>query len=103
MFGGIDDSKLNEDSKFIPKSPYAASKVFAHQMTKIYRESYDVFGVNGILFNHESPYRGETFVTRKITRAIGRIHYGIQKNSHLETWTHLGTGVLQETTSKVCG
>ena len=79
MFGGIDDSKLNEDSKFIPKSPYAASKVFAHQMTKIYRESYDVFGVNGILFNHESPYRGETFVTRKITRAIGRIHYGIQK------------------------
>lgn len=79
MFGGVDDNKLNENSKFIPKSPYAASKVFAHQMTKIYRESYDVFGVNGILFNHESPYRGETFVTRKITRAIGRIHYGIQK------------------------
>lgn len=78
MYGGVDSKKLNEDSKFIPKSPYAAAKVFAHQITKIYRESYDVFGVNGILFNHESPQRGETFVTRKITRAIGRIHYGLQ-------------------------
>jgi GDPmannose 4,6-dehydratase len=78
MFGGIDSQKLNEKSKFIPKSPYAASKVFAHQITKIYRESYDLFAVNGILFNHESPFRGETFVTRKITRALGRIHFGLQ-------------------------
>ena len=78
MFGGVDSQKLNEDSKFIPKSPYAASKVFAHQITKIYRESYDLFAVNGILFNHESPQRGETFVTRKITRALGRIYYGLQ-------------------------
>tara|TARA_Y100000389_G_scaffold76692_1_gene73430 strand:+ start:6892 stop:7926 length:1035 start_codon:yes stop_codon:yes gene_type:complete len=78
MFGGIDDQKLNEESKFIPKSPYAAAKVFAHQTTQIYRESYDLFTVNGILFNHESPHRGETFVTRKITRAIGRIHHGLQ-------------------------
>ena len=78
MFGGIDSEKLNEESKFIPKSPYAASKVFAHQITKIYRESYNLFSVNGILFNHESPKRGETFVTRKITRALGRIHYGLQ-------------------------
>ncbi len=78
MFGGIDSEKLNEESKFIPKSPYAAGKVFAHQMTKIYRESYGIFAVNGILFNHESPLRGETFVTRKITRALGRIHHGIQ-------------------------
>ena len=78
MFGGIDSQKLNEESKFIPKSPYAASKVFAHQITKIYRESYDLFAVNGILFNHESPFRGETFVTRKITRALGRIHFGMQ-------------------------
>ena len=78
MFGGIDSQKLNEESKFIPKSPYAASKVFAHQITKIYRESYDLFAVNGILFNHESPFRGETFVTRKITRALGRIHFGLQ-------------------------
>jgi GDPmannose 4,6-dehydratase len=78
MFGGAAKQKLNEESLFEPKSPYAASKVFAHDMTKIYRESYDLFCVNGILFNHESPHRGETFVTRKITRAVGRIQLGIQ-------------------------
>ena len=63
---------------FDAKSPYGASKVFAHEITKIYRESYNVFGVNGILFNHESPLRGETFVTRKISKAVGRIAAGIQ-------------------------
>ena len=78
MFGGIDSNALNEDSKFVPKSPYAAGKLFAHEMTKIYRESYDIFAVNGILFNHESPLRGETFVTRKISKAVGRISQGIQ-------------------------
>tara|TARA_B100001121_G_scaffold309049_1_gene334701 strand:+ start:3925 stop:4956 length:1032 start_codon:yes stop_codon:yes gene_type:complete len=78
MFGGGSKQKLNEDSFFEPKSPYAASKVFAHNITKLYRESYDLFCANGILFNHESPFRGETFVTRKITRAVGRIHLGIQ-------------------------
>ena len=79
MFGGINEDKLSENSEFIPKSPYAASKVFAHNMTRLYRESYDLFCVNGILFNHESPLRGETFVTRKITRAVGRIKLGLQK------------------------
>ena len=78
MFGGEDEVTLNEESLFDPKSPYAASKVFAHHMTRIYRESYDMFCVNGILFNHESPYRGETFVTRKISRAVGRIKLGLQ-------------------------
>ena len=78
MFGGKEKTILNEESPLIPKSPYAASKVFAHQMTQIYRDSYDLFFVNGILFNHESPYRGETFVTRKITKAVGRISQGIQ-------------------------
>ncbi len=78
MYGGIDTNILNEQSKFIPKSPYAVGKVFAHEMTKVYRESYDMFAVNGILFNHESPHRGETFVTRKITRAVGRISCGLQ-------------------------
>ena len=78
MYGGEDDSLLNEESQFTPKSPYAVSKVFAHEMTKIYRESYDMFAVNGILFNHESPHRGETFVTRKVTKAVGRIKQGIQ-------------------------
>ena len=78
MFGGKLREKLNESSPFDPRSPYAASKVFAHDLTKIYRESYDLFCVNGILFNHESPMRGETFVTRKITKAVGRISNGIQ-------------------------
>jgi GDPmannose 4,6-dehydratase len=80
MYGGVDSSVLSEESIFNPKSPYAVGKVFAHEMTKVYRDSYKLFCVNGILFNHESPERGETFVTRKITRAVGRIFHGIQKN-----------------------
>ena len=79
MFGGASKELLNESSLFDAKSPYGASKVFAHEMTKIYRESYDLFGVNGILFNHESPLRGETFVTKKISKAVGRISVGIQE------------------------
>ena len=78
MYGGADRSALNEDSKFDPKSPYAAAKVFAYEISKIYRESYGLFACNGILFNHESPRRGETFVTRKISKAVGRISVGIQ-------------------------
>ena len=78
MFGGANNEVLNEDSLLDPKSPYAAGKVFSHNITKIYRESYNIFAVNGILFNHESPHRGETFVTRKITRAVGRIYNNIQ-------------------------
>jgi GDPmannose 4,6-dehydratase len=78
MYGGASRKSLNEDSPLEPKSPYAASKVFAHNITKIYRESYNIFGTKGILFNHESPHRGETFVTRKITRAVGRIALGLQ-------------------------
>ena len=78
MYGGKDEVMLSESSPLDPRSPYAASKVFAHNITKIYRDSYDMFCVNGILFNHDSPLRGETFVTRKITRAVGRIQQGIQ-------------------------
>ncbi len=80
MFGGSEKIVLNEESLFEPKSPYAAGKVFAHNITKVYRESYNIFAVNGILFNHESPHRGETFVTRKITRAVGRIYHKLQTN-----------------------
>ena len=80
MFGGAEKVVLNEESLFEPKSPYAAGKVFAHNITKVYRESYGIFAVNGILFNHESPHRGETFVTRKITRAVGRIYHNLQSN-----------------------
>ena len=78
MYGGADEIFLNEETKLDPKSPYAASKVFAHEINKIYRDSYNIFAVNGILFNHESPRRGETFVTRKISKAVGRIHHGLQ-------------------------
>lgn len=83
MYGGGIKESLNEESLFDPKSPYAASKVFAHNLTKLYRESYDLFCVNGILFNHESPLRGETFVTRKITRAVGRIKHNLQSKMTL--------------------
>mgnify|MGYP001216901228 CR=1 FL=1 len=83
MYGGANQDVLNENTVFEPKSPYAVGKVFAHEITKVYRESYGIFAVNGILFNHESPLRGETFVTRKITRAVGRIHNGIQKKLSL--------------------
>ena len=79
MYGGEDPVVLNEDTVFSPKSPYAASKQFAHEISKIYRESYGIFASNGILFNHESPRRGETFVTRKISKAVGRIFHGIQE------------------------
>lgn len=79
MYGGKEKVSLNEESPLMPRSPYASSKVFAHEINKIYRESYNIFGVNGILFNHESPRRGETFVTRKISKAIGRIHHGLQE------------------------
>jgi GDPmannose 4,6-dehydratase len=73
LFGEINQRKIfNERSEFHPKSPYGAAKLFAHQITKIYRESYKIFASNGILFNHESPRRGETFVTRKITRFLTR-------------------------------
>lgn len=68
----------NENTKFDPRSPYAVAKLMGYSITKNYRESYSMFASNGILFNHESERRGETFVTRKITRALGRIYYGLQ-------------------------
>lgn len=79
MFGKVQETPQSESTVFYPRSPYGCAKVFAHFMTKNYRESYDMFAVNGILFNHESERRGENFVTRKITRAIGRIVVGSQK------------------------
>ncbi|MER7796463.1 GDP-mannose 4,6-dehydratase [Microbacterium sp. NPDC096154] len=73
----------NEQTPFYPRSPYAAAKLYSYWITKNYREAYDMFAVNGILFNHESPRRGETFVTRKITRAVARIKAGVQKDLYL--------------------
>ena len=79
MFGATHPPQ-NEQSPFYPRSPYAAAKVAAHWFGVNYREAYNLFIVNGILFNHESPRRGEAFVTRKITRAVGRIKMGLQKD-----------------------
>jgi GDPmannose 4,6-dehydratase len=73
----------SETTPFYPRSPYAAAKLYSFWITKNYREAYDMFAVNGILFNHESPRRGETFVTRKITRAVARIAAGAQKDLYL--------------------
>ena len=79
MFGDDKKNALNENSSFHPKSPYGISKLYAYWTTRIYRESYGIFACNGILFNHESERRGETFVTRKITRGLSEIVNG-QRN-----------------------
>jgi GDPmannose 4,6-dehydratase len=78
MFGKVRQTPQNETTPFYPRSPYGAAKVYGHWITVNYREAYGLFACNGILFNHESPRRGETFVTRKITRAVGRINHGLQ-------------------------
>ncbi len=83
MFGKVQEIPQKETTPFYPRSPYACAKVYAHWQTVNYRESYDLFACNGILFNHESPRRGETFVTRKITRAIAQILAGQQKYLYL--------------------
>jgi GDPmannose 4,6-dehydratase len=78
MYGKVREIPQRETTPFHPRSPYACAKVYAHWQTVNYREAYDLFAVNGILFNHESPRRGENFVTRKITRSLGRIKVGLQ-------------------------
>jgi GDPmannose 4,6-dehydratase len=83
MFGKVQEIPQKETTPFYPRSPYACAKVYAHWQTVNYRESYGLFACNGILFNHESPRRGETFVTRKITRALARIVAGKQKKLYL--------------------
>ena len=82
MFGAAPPPQ-NEETKFYPRSPYRLAKVFAYHTTKNYREAYGIFAVNGILFNHESPRRGQTFVTKKITRGIARILAGLEKKIYL--------------------
>lgn len=83
MFGRATETPQRETTPFAPRSPYAAAKVYAYWMTVNYREAYNLFACNGILFNHESPRRGETFVTRKITKAAARIQLGIQDELYL--------------------
>lgn len=83
LYGGQMSEPLNEQSTFHPRSPYACSKLFAHWITVNYREAYGLHASNGILFNHESPRRGKRFVTRKISRAVARIHEGYQEKLYL--------------------
>ena len=83
LYGEIQEKKQSEKTPFYPKSPYATSKLFSYWITKNYRESYNMFASNGILFNHESPRRGETFVTRKITIGLSRIIHGLEKCLYL--------------------
>jgi len=83
MFGKVQEIPQRETTPFYPRSPYGAAKVYAYWITVNYREAYGMFACNGILFNHESPLRGETFVSRKITRALTRIKVGLQETLHL--------------------
>ena len=78
LYGLVQETPQNESTPFYPRSPYAVAKLYAHWITVNYREAYGIYACNGILFNHESPVRGETFVTRKITRALARIKLGLQ-------------------------
>ena len=94
MFGKVQEIPQKETTPFYPRSPYGAAKVYGHWITVNYREAYGMYACSGILFNHESPIRGETFVTRKITRGLARIHYGLEDclylgNLHsLRDWGH---------------
>ena len=83
MFGKVLEIPQNENTPFYPRSPYGVAKLYAYWININYRESYNIFACNGILFNHESPIRGETFVTRKITRAIAQIVLGYQKTLYI--------------------
>ena len=83
LYGATQQSPQNENTPFHPRSPYGVAKLYAYWITINYREAYNIFACNGILFNHESPVRGETFVTRKITRGLARIKLGLQKKLFL--------------------
>ncbi len=83
LYGKVQEIPQKETTPFYPRSPYAAAKLYAYWITINYREAYDIFACNGILFNHESPVRGETFVTRKITMAAAKIKYGLQERLYL--------------------
>jgi GDPmannose 4,6-dehydratase len=83
LYGAVQETPQNEKTNFYPRSPYGVAKLYAYWITVNYREAYDIFACNGILFNHESPVRGETFVTRKITKALTRIKLGLQQNLYL--------------------
>ncbi len=83
LYGKVQEVPQKETTPFYPRSPYGVAKIYGYWIVVNYREAYDIFACNGILFNHESPRRGETFVTRKITRAVARIKHGLQNSIHI--------------------
>ena len=100
MYGKVQEIPQKETTPFYPRSPYGAAKVYAYWITVNYREAYGMYACNGILFNHESPIRGETFVTRKITRGLARINEGLQDCCISAISTPCATGDMRATT---CG
>ena len=103
MFGATPPPQ-NEETPFYPRSPYGAAKLYGYWMTRNYREAYGMFAVNGILFNHESPRRGETFVTRKITRAVARIKRSARRTLVPgQPGRRAATGATPRSTSRACG
>ena len=104
MYGLVRETPQREDTPFYPRSPYGAAKVYSYWMTVNYRESYDLHASNGILFNHESPRRGETFVTRKITRAAAADQSGAAEEDFSSAIsTPNATGATRRNTSRRCG
>ena len=100
LYGKVQEVPQRETTPFYPRSPYAAAKLYAFWITVNYREAYGMHASNGILFNHESPIRGETFVTRKITRAVAAIEAGAQDCSFSATSTQSATGATHGTMSR---
>ena len=103
LFGKVQEIPQSETTPFYPRSPYAAAKLYAYWITVNYREAYGMHASNGILFNHESPIRGETFVTRKITRAVAAIEHGLQRALSSAISMPGATGVTRAITSRACG
>ena len=99
LYGKVVETPQSETTPFYPRSPYGVAKLYAYWITVNYREAYDMYACNGILFNHESPRRGRTFVTRKISRAVADIHLGKQSRLYLgnldaqRDWGHGGSGL----------
>lgn len=98
LYGLVQEIPQKETTPFYPRSPYAVAKLYAYWITVNYRESYGMYACNGILFNHESPRRGETFVTRKITRAIASIARGWSRACISAIWIPCVTGAMPKTT-----
>ena len=100
LYGKVQEVPQKETTPFYPRSPYAVAKLYAYWITVNYREAYGMYACNGVLFNHESPLRGETFVSRKITRGVARL--ASSKNSIWEIWMRSATGAMRKITSKRC-